>query len=111
MTGTGTTFDSVRRLGLALPGVEEGKFYGSPALKLGGKMLACLPVNRSAEPNTLVVSIDLDERDVLVAAEPETYYVTDHYAGHPCVLVRLASIDEEALGDLLSMARRYLSAG
>ena len=99
----------MRRIGLALPEVEEGKSYGSPALKVRGRMFACLAIHRSAEPNTLAVRIEFDRRDELIAAEPETYYLTDHYVNYPCVLVRLARIHEDALRDLLLMGWRFMS--
>ena len=35
------SFDTVRKIGLALPGVEESTAYGAPALKVRGKLLAC----------------------------------------------------------------------
>jgi hypothetical protein len=41
-------FDTVRKIALALPGVDETTAYGAPALKVHGKLLACVPVNRSA---------------------------------------------------------------
>jgi hypothetical protein len=104
-----TGFDVVRRIGLALPEVEEGKSYGSPALKVRGRMFACLAIHRSAEPNTLAVRIEFDRRDELIAAEPETYYLTDHYVNYPCVLVRLARIHEDALRDLLLLGWRFMS--
>ena len=44
-------FDTARKIGLALPDVVDGTAYGAPALKLGGKILACIPTNNSAEPN------------------------------------------------------------
>src|ERR1700751_3129677 len=50
-----TNFDTVRKIGLALPGVEESTAYGSPALKVHGKLLACVPSHRSAEPGSLCV--------------------------------------------------------
>jgi hypothetical protein len=102
-------FDLVRRLGLALPEVEEGRIYGSPALKVRGKMFACLAIHRSAEPNTLAVRIEFARRDELIAAEPETYYLTDHYVNYPCVLVRLTRIHQDALRDLLLMGWRFMS--
>ena len=105
-----TGFDVVRKLGLRLPEVEEGTAYGSPALKVRGRMLACLAVNRSAEPNTLAVCIDFLQRDELIAEEPKTYYLTDHYVSYPCVLVRLARIREDALRDLLLMGWRFMSS-
>jgi hypothetical protein len=102
-----TGFDVVHDVGLALPDVEEGTAYGSPALNARGKMFACVAVNRSVEPNTLMVCVDFDQRNELIAAEPKTYYLTDHYVNHPCVLVRLARIRQDALRDLLSMGRQF----
>jgi hypothetical protein len=41
-----TNFDTVRKIGLALPGVEESTAYGSPALKVHGKLLQDTKPNR-----------------------------------------------------------------
>jgi hypothetical protein len=103
------SFDTVREIGLALPDVEEGATYGSPALKVRGKMFACIPSHRSAEPDSLVVRIDFDRREELIAADPKTYYLKDHYLGYPCVLVRLTRIRRDELRDLLLMAWRFVS--
>lgn len=102
-------FDTVRKIGLALPGVAESKAYGSPALKLGGQILACVPVNPSAESNSLLVRVDLDDRAELLAANPDVYYVTDHYIGYTGVLVRLSRVDEGVLRDLLGIAHKFVS--
>jgi hypothetical protein len=104
-----TGFDAVREMALSLPGVEEGTAYGSPALKVNGKMFACLPVHKSAEPDTLVVRLDFDQRDELIAEEPAIYYLADHYVDYPCVLVRLSRIRKDALRDLLLMGWRFMS--
>lgn len=103
------TFDTARAIGLALPGAE-GTAYGSPALKVGGRMFACMAINKSAEPGSLVVCIDFPQRDELLAADPQTYYVTDHYVDYPSVLVRLARVHRDALGDLLRAAHRFVAA-
>ena len=84
--------------------------YGSPALKLGGRLVACLAVHKSAEPESLVVRTDFDERTALLAEDPETYYLTDHYVKHPVVLVRLSHIGTDQLRDLLGSARRFVLA-
>src|SRR5438477_3632320 len=97
-------FNTVREIGLALPGVEESTVYGSPALKVHGKLMAAIPVNRSAEPGSLAVMVDLDDRAELLAADPDAYYVTDHYIGSNAVLVRLSRINQDVLRDLLGMA-------
>lgn len=103
-------FDTVRKIGLTFAGVEESTAYGSPALKLRGKLLACIPVHRSAEPGSLVVCVDRADRAELLAAAPEVYYVTDHYMDYDSVLVRLSRITPDVLKDLLGMAYKFATA-
>jgi hypothetical protein len=103
-------FDTVRKIGLTLPGVEESTAYGLPALKVRGKLLACVPVNRSAEPGSLMVRVAFDDRGELLAAAPDVYYVTDHYLDYSAVLVRLSRVTPDVLRDLLSMAHKFVTA-
>ena len=102
-------FDTVRNIGLTLPGVEESTAYGFPALKVRGKLLACVPASRSAEPGSLVVRVDFDDRAELLAADPDVYYVTDHYVGYNAVLVRLSRVNPDVLRDLLGMAYKFVT--
>jgi hypothetical protein len=101
-------FRRVRKLALALPDVEEGTSWGTPAFKLRGKMIACRPTNKAAEPDSIVVMLDFAQRDELLAAEPDVYYLKEHYVGYPCLLVRLKKIHPDALRDLLAMAWQYV---
>ena len=101
------TLETVRDLAVALPDVEESTSYGATSFKVRGKMIACQAINKSAEPNSLVVKIPFAQRDELIAAEPDVYYVTDHYIGYPSVLVRLSRVHRDALRDLLGMAQRF----
>ncbi len=103
-------FATVRKIGLALPGVEETTAYGSPALKVRGKPLACVPAHRSAEPGSLVVRVGFDDRAELLAAAPDVYYVTDHYLDYSAVLVRLSRVTPDVLRDLLGMAHKFVTA-
>lgn len=104
------TFRTVRTIGLQLPGVEESTMYGMPALKVGGRMLACITSHKSAEPGTLVVCTDFEQRDILIEEEPEIYYVKEHYKTAPVVLVRLSRVNAEAMRDLLRAAHRIVTA-
>ena len=104
-----TNFDTVRSIGLALPGVEESTAYGQPALKVRGKLLACVPANRSAEPGSLAVRVDFDDRAELLAADPDVYYVTEHYVSYTAVLVRLSRVNPDVLRDLLGMAYKFVT--
>jgi hypothetical protein len=103
------TFDTVRDVGLTLPGVEAATSWGAPALKVGGKMFACGATHKSAEPNTLVVRMPFEERDELLAADPQTYYLKEHYVNYACVLVRLGKVHPDALRDLLLMGWRFVA--
>jgi hypothetical protein len=103
-------FAAVRKIGLTLPGVEDGTAYGSPALKVHGKLLACVPSHRSAEPSSLAVRVNFDDRAELLAEAPDVYYVTDHYIGYSAVLVRLSRVTPEMLRDLLGMAHKFVTA-
>ena len=100
-------FDDVRRIGLTLPDVEAATRYdGSPVLKLAGVFMAGLATHRSAEPNTLVVRADLEERESFIEDAPDTYYLTEYYRRYPLVLVRLERISRAALRELLSLSHR-----
>jgi hypothetical protein len=108
------TFEDVRRIALTLEKVTEGTSYGTPAFKTGGKLIARL----REDGESLVVGTTFEEREEMMAAEPETYYITDHYLNYPGVLVRLSRVHPDALRDLLgrawrlaSMAKRRASGG
>jgi hypothetical protein len=102
-------FETVRKIGLTLPGVEYSTMHGVPALKVQGKLLACIPVNRSAEPDSLAVRVDFDDRADLLAEQPDVYYVTDHYVGYNMVLVRFSRVGPDVLRDLLGMAHKFVT--
>lgn len=104
------TFDTVREIGLALPDVEDSTMYGKLALKVRGKLLTCVAIHKSAEPGTLAVRIDLEQRAGLLEEAPEIYYVTDHYRPYPMVLVRLPQIPADQLRDLLGVAWKFVTA-
>src|SRR5579871_2443999 len=103
-------FDAVREIGLAFPNVEESTAYGSPALKVGGKLMACVPTHRTAEPGSLAVSVDFNDRAALLAEAPDIYYLPEHYRNYPSVLVRLSRVDRDGLRDILGMAHKFAGA-
>ena len=103
-------FETVRKIGRTFPGVEESTCYGQPALKIGGKMFACIASHRSAEPGSLAVRVDFPRREELLAEAPDIYYLTDHYVGYTSVLVRLDKIRPDALHGLLTGAMQFVQA-
>ena len=104
-------FAIVRDIGLGLPDVEATtKYNGSPVLKLGGCFLAGLAAHPSAEADTLVVRMAIEDRETLLEDAPEIYYVTDYYRPYPIVLARLALLDAAALRDLLTVSWQLTAA-
>ena len=104
------SFKTVESIGRTLPDVEVTTAWGQPALKVRGKMFACIASHRSAEPDTLVVMMDFADRDALMEDDPGTYYLKEHYLSYPCVLVRLSRIRGDSLRDLITGAHRFVSA-
>jgi hypothetical protein len=96
------TSDEFRTMVTALPGVEEGSSYGMRAWRCGGKALAGL----WNDGETLGITVSLDEREMLMAAAPETFFITDHYRNYPRVLVRLRNVEPGTLNRLLIQAWR-----
>jgi hypothetical protein len=100
------TWDDVVRLGLALPGVEVSTSYGTPALKVGGKLMARL----WEDGQTLVlVRIGFDQRELLMEVEPEVFFLTPHYQDYPSVLARLPKAQPAALAGLLDQIWREVA--
>ena len=74
-------------------------------------MFACIAINKAAEPNSLMIRVpSFEQRDDLIAEQPEVYYLKPHYEPYPCVLVRLGRVHADALRDLLRGAWRDASA-
>ncbi len=93
---------TVRRLILAFPGVEEGPSYGTPGFRVRKKFLARL----WEDGETLVVKCGDEERDFRMQADPNTFFITDHYRGYPTVLIRLTKVRRDDLRDVLEEAWR-----
>jgi hypothetical protein len=100
MTARRLSWAAVRRCFAGLPGVAEGTSYGTPAFRVGKRFLARL----REDGEDLVVHLDMDARETLLAAAPDVFHVTDHYAGHPAVLVRLRAVEAADLARVAELA-------
>jgi hypothetical protein len=89
-------WDTVRQIASSLPGAEESTTYGQPAFKVGGKLFAWISPDRHAE-GALALRIDLDEKELAIAASSGVFFQTAHYEGHPILLVRLELVGEAEL--------------
>lgn len=96
------TFATVRKICLALPNVEEGTSYGTPAFKVGGVLFA----RKHQDGESLVIKISFEERAIRMKVNSETFYITDHYLNCPMMLVRISSVDPADLQELLEESWR-----
>ena len=93
----GVTFEQVREMMLALPGVEEGSSYGTPGFRVAKKFLS-----RLREHDVLVLKpVDDIQRQFLMETQPKVFFVTDHYRGSDAILVRLSKVRPSELRDLI----------
>jgi hypothetical protein len=103
------TWETVRKAGLALPSVQETTTRGAAALKGFGTLMVWMPDKKSLEPGTIAFRVEDEDRDELLAADPETYYVTDHYLNYNTVLVRPDKLNADAVRDMVGMAHKFVA--
>ena len=105
-TAPGDEYRRVCEIARKLPGVEESSSYGTPALKVKGRFLCRL---RSEAEGALAIRCDFLDRQILLQADPEVFFVTDHYLDYPMILVRLDRVRLSALPDLIERAWRMVA--
>jgi len=99
----GAAYRRVCEIALKLPGVEESTSYGTPSLKVKGKIMSRL---RTEAEGALALRCDFVDRQILLQADPDAFFLTDHYVNYPMILVRLNKVRRSALPDLIERAWR-----
>jgi len=100
------TWEELGAIALEFPGVEAGTSYGTPGFKVKGKFLTRL---RPEDDSVVLVDVGFDEREMLIAAEPQTFHITPHYQNYPSVLARLATVDPGTVRNLLERRWRNIA--
>lgn len=91
--------EDVRRIALSLPDTAEKIAWSMPTFRVARKMFATLPEDETS----MAVRCPKEERDELVLAEPEKFWIAGHEAQFAWVRVRLAAVEDEAeLRDILA---------
>jgi hypothetical protein len=98
----GVTLADLHALAVSFPGVEEGPCYGTLGFRVRGKFLGRL----WEDGDVLVLRTDFDTQEMLLAADGETFFLTDHYRGYPAILIRLRSVRGDELSRLFEQAWR-----
>lgn len=106
----------VRRIALALPETSEAEGRFAFSVRNRNKQKGFVWVwnervtpkrPRVPRPDVVAVRVaDLDMKDLLLAADEETFFTEPHYNGFPAVLVRLPAIGVDELQALLTEAWR-----
>jgi hypothetical protein len=96
------TWEAVRRVALTLPDVEEGTAYGFPAFRHKGSLFLAF----RKDLGSIGLHSTFEQRDAMIAEDPETYHTTDHHRPYPWVLARVSKLHPGVLPDLLQMALR-----
>jgi len=99
------TWEDVRRIALSLPGSEEATTFRQRCFKVNGRPF----VNRGRVEGAIVTRAPDEERDLLIAARPDAYFVTPHYLGWEAVLVRLDAVDEDELAGRIEDSWDFIS--
>jgi hypothetical protein len=104
--------DDVRRLALALPGVEEIDCEGFD-FRVGGQgFVWSYPERMPGRPRVIRTDVavlfvgDEAEKQALLLGEPEVFFTTPSYDGWPLVMLRLAQVDAGRLAELVTDAWR-----
>jgi hypothetical protein len=112
MPRMGSHADDVRRIALALPGATEDE--SKLRFAVGGKNFAWVWLERVAgqrgrvpQPEVFAVRVaDEEEKQVLIASDPDKFFTEPHYNNYPAVLIRLAAIENDELAELVTDAWR-----
>ncbi|WP_435748034.1 MmcQ/YjbR family DNA-binding protein [Microbacterium sp. PMB16] len=114
------TIDDLREIALALPGVHEviDGHTGDAAWRVKSGMFTGLRGPRQTDlrqleelgrewPAGVVIGVrtaSLEEKEALLAAEPDVLFTIPHFDGYPGLLVLLDVIDRERLAELVTDA-------
>ncbi|TDW95638.1 hypothetical protein EV137_2982 [Kribbella pratensis] len=90
--------EDVRRIALSLPETVEKRRWGHPTFDVAGRMFVTVPDDQTS----FAVRCPRLEREELIAAEPEKFWVPKHEAGSNWVRARLEALeDADELRDIL----------
>lgn len=91
---------------MGLPGAEASTSYGTPSVKIRGKLLSRW---RSEAEGALAIRCDFLDRQILLQTQPEVFFLTDHYLDYPMVLVRLEKVSRAVLVDVAERGWRLVA--
>lgn len=92
-------------IALRWPEVAEGISYGEPSLKVRKRLLTRV---RQTDDSLVLLDVPFEEREILIAAAPQTFFTEEHYRNYDVVLARLGTISPREVSTFLE--RRWRSS-
>ena len=106
----------VRRIALSLPGTVETPNHFAFSVRNKGKLKGFVWVwmervhpkkARVPQPKAIAARVaNLDDKEILLALDPERFFTEPHYNGFPAVLVHLPTITVRELRPIITEAWR-----
>jgi hypothetical protein len=109
------SFEDVRRIAASLPGSEERVSRERLQWRVGGKLFVWERPLRAKEvdelgdgaPDGPILGARVEHliaKEAILADDPEVFFTTSHFEGHPSVLVRLERISAGDLEEIVTEA-------
>ena len=93
------------KIALSFPGALEKPSHGRTAVFIEKKFFT-----RLREDGSIVMRVDeIEQRDMMLELDPDTYFITNHYRNWPVILVRMAKISPGELKFMLERRWRQIA--
>ena len=99
----------VRQAALALPGAyEKASFDDAPSFRTKPRMFCWIRTDAGTghQPTLVLFVASVEEKEALIAADPDVYFTTPHYDGHAMVLARLDVISVTEMTEMITESYR-----
>jgi hypothetical protein len=100
------TWDDLVTFAATLPEVAESTSYGTPAVKVAGKLIGRL---RTDADGSVALRCSASDKAALVEGDDPAFFTTPHYDGYDYVLVDLDRVDAGELFELVDDAWRLVA--
>lgn len=100
------SYERYLKVALALPGTEVSTSYGTPAVKVRGKILSRW---RTEAEGALAIRCDFLDRQILLQTQPNVFFLIHHYLNYPMILMRIERVSRDVLIDVAERAWRLVA--
>ncbi len=99
-------YERYLKIASALPGAEASTSYGTPSVKIRGKILSRW---RTEAEGAVAIRCDFVDREILLMAQPEVFFLMEHYVNYPMILMRVDEAPRDVVVDLTERAWRLVA--